>query len=933
MPQTAADIEATKRAMAGLDSKPLSTRQKLEAISSARGPIERLAFELSGMGPLFDIGGEQAPLTQRLFGGQSGPGVTAVDAALKLAPLGISVLGGGLLSAAAKPLAGRGLGLLTDIAVGAGSGAAGGATQAAVQEQPIAPSAAAGGLLGAGLGAGVWSISGAGRRLAAAYAARPGREAFPKIADLDAAIPFTSLEKSENLTRAQSAREAFRKHIPLGEEESIKRANPVLWSRAIGEARRAAARSTEPGALGGEEVQVDAIRRAWGNAFRIQNDKLRRNSLDAVRHYWGVYVTRLGTNLARDPEFGPYGARFGDLIRRTEQLGDATEGAIHNNIIKPLWRGVPKHEEELIDAVLAGESGQLSSQGMAVVKRWRELADEGFSEMKGAGLMEEVSEHHPAVTGGQQEMFPELPRAETGKWSIVPIQYRTNYVPYYRDPAGVAKLMQKGSPERAAFLQKIIERGDADNPQAAGAFLDEMLGGDSHWTPMHIRTGPMQHERELAYGLPRDRNARRWMERWSHDYSRRIASAQVVGGQDEAIKQLVKDMQEAGFAKGAARVQRIWQSYVGRPPADVAQMMPLARTARSGIAINMLGPRTGILQMLQLANPVARMGLKRTLEGIAAGFRNPELRGAADEVGALLPSRHLLTAEEPVEALGRMWVEYATWMPHGDRAARFFSALTAGVTAKQWAREYWQLVPKMGTSVPKMGIGATLKYVGIRNPAERAAILKNRLENTLGIPIEHVLESQGDLPIESVMAAMRNGAHDTQFANTILDLPEARRTGAGQLLYMLKTYSKQQSSLFGRMVADAKRGDTAPIARFLLAYPTLYVAVKPLLDFFSNKDAVDEADAEALSKAQEALMGALQTGMFGGLGDFLTQMSASDPGRVLGWAAGPVASTAAGTVADVGKLATTGDVMPLVKRATPRAVRNLWERIQTGLEE
>lgn len=936
MPQTPLDIEAFKRAMRESESKKPRNRRGLTAQDLEQGPApasDRLAQLVRSMLP--DLGGEQTPLTQRMFGGDTGFIAGAVDKALKIAPLAVGFGTGAGLNALTRPLQSKGLGLLADAGVGAISGAASGATQAAIQEQPIAPSAAMGGLLGAGAGVGVWSITGAGRRLAAAYAARPGRGAFPRIAQLDEQIPSISLESTENVTRAQAARAAFRNLVPAHAAEEIKRTNPVLFARAVSEARRAAKASTSEIPPGSLEIEGDTARRMFDGAFRIQNDRLRYGSVSAVRHYWGVYVTRLGTMLARDPEFGPYGARFGDMIRRTDQLGDALEGALHTNVIRPLWRGVPKAGEERVDAILSGRGGQGSSQEMAIVKRWRELSDEAFDEMQGLKLMEEVSPTHPAVTGGQQDLFPDMPREATGKWKIVPIQHRTNYVPYYRDPAGIAKLMKRGSPERNAELQKIIGRGDADNLTAASEILDEMLSADSHWTPLHIRTGPMQHERELSYGLPRDTNAKRWMERWAHDYSRRIASAQVVGGQDEALKALTNEMREAGFAKGAARVERIWQTHVSRPPADVARMAPIARAARSFVAVNMLSPRTGILQMLQLANPAARMGLKRTLEGIAAGFRNPALRDAADEVGALLPSRHLLTAEEPVEALGRMWVNYATWMPYGDRMARFFSALTAGVTAKQWAKEYWRLaqMPRMGTSVPRTGIGAGLKYVGIRNPAERAAILGNKLENTLGISVKHVLETEGELPIESVMAAMRNGSHDTQFANSILDLPEARRTGTGQLLYMLKTYSKQQSTLFMKMVADAKRGDTGPIARLLLTYPALYASVKPFLDFFSNKDAVDEADKEALERAGDALMGALQTGMFGGLGDFITQMSASDPGRFLGHVAGPVASTAAGAATDVWKLATEGDYMPLVKRATPRLVRNMWDKAKTKMEE
>lgn len=876
--------------------------------------------------------GPQSALTERMFGPEESAGSRAANIALGVAPYAAGWGAGALVAKPAAALAGRiGAPVLGDLITGAVSGAAGSAPMAAADEEPILPAAAMGGVMGAGFGLGVWGLTKAGAKLAAAYASRPGREAFPRIAELDEVIPHIDLEVREAASRAGAARKAYRKLVPEGTDlVKMKRSNPVLFARARASAREAArtakGTSSPLDDLDTEGLTLHNIRDA---VFRVTNDSHKRKSFSALSTLWNSYVTRLSTTLMRDPKYGTQGRELANHITRIHELADHLEGRIRNNIFDPLWRNVPKAEEEIIDSVLHGTGGRVGAQGMAVVKRWRELADEAFDEMKGLKLMEEVSATHPAVTGGQQELFPEIAKeaAKAAKgWRIVPLQHRSNYVPYYRSPAGMAKLMRNGTPERKAFLQDLIDKGEASTMKEAGDLLDEIVGGERHFSPLHIRTGPFQHERELTLNLPRERNAKRWMDHWIHDYSRRAAQAFVVGGEDEAVKGLVKAMEDGGNFAGSEALNRVWQNFIGRPPRDVARMMPLARKVRAGVAVTMLSTRVGLLQVLQLSNTAARMGIRGTLEGVVAGWRNPVLREAAQETGALLPSQHLLSIEEPISQIGRWWIDNITLMPRGDRLARGLSAVSGGVMAQRWAKEFWKLAQADAAagspSLARTGVGAALKYAGVRNRAERMAILQRRLEETLGIPIKHVLETKGEVPINTVMAGMRNASHNTQFANTILDMPEARRTGAGQFLYMLKTFSKQQTPFVLKLASDAVKGDTGPLARYLITYPTLYAAVKPFLDFLGSRDAVDEADEETMEKVRAVLEGALWTGVFGGMGDFINQMGSSDPGKALfNYGVGPAIAQGVGTVGDVGTLVTEGDAGPLIERWTPRVLR------------
>lgn len=885
------------------------------------GPIGKAAMGLIA-DPMLDLFGPQSALTNKLFGGEENFGTHAADVGIKLAPLAAGLLTGGAASAGMEAM-GVGGSLLADTAIGGLSGAAGGAASAEVNQTPVAPAAVAGALGGAVLGLGVNRLSSAGAKLAAAYAKR--NTEFPLIAELDQTIPHVSVDQIEVSARTDAARQAFRARVPAGSaKESI---DPIIWKRALSDAKQAAMKDNT--ATSDLEMEGDFINRlaqkVMGRSSRVQNPDFMNNTLDVIKQKWGQYVTRLEVTLSRDKAaFGTVGPKLADMIHRAEELKDPLEGRLVQNVWKTMWHGVPKEEEEIVDSVLHGEGGQLSTEGLAAVKRWRDLRDLTYKEMSDLGLQEEVR-MGPAASTRVPSPFsdfsstgaqPEFPAPAAPEWKTVPLQYRTNYVPYYRDPAGMARLAQRGTKEHEAYIQKLISDGEADNRAHAEQLLYDALDTEKHGSPLQIRSGPMQHERELALEFPRVRNAKQWSRQYFHDYARRTSQAKVFGPQDEEFIKLRDQLKAEGG--DVDRLDRLFRIYVGRPPVDVTRMAAPARAARTLNTMTLLGPRVGILQLLQLSNTAGRIGVRHTLEALVAQWRNPELRAAAEEVGALLPSEFLLTDQEPVNKLGEWWINNVTQMPHGDRAARSVSALAGGVAAKKWAQEYWKLAQAdaaSGTpSLARGGAGAALKYVGIRNPAERMAILQRRLEETLGIPIAHVMKMEGELPIESLMSAMRSASHNTQFANTLLTMPEARRTGWGQFLYMLKTFSKQQTPFITKMTSDAARGDTGPLVRYLLVYPALYTAVRPYLDFLAGKDAVSESDADAMEKVVEVLQGSMYTGIFGSMGDFVNQMAASDPGKLMGYAAGPAISNAAGTIADVTK-AVQGDAAPITKRA------------------
>jgi hypothetical protein len=875
--------------------------QFIAAASSGPGnaPLAQITSAAMGLAaePILDMFGPQAPLTDTIFNGTDNFGTRAVDAVIKLAPLAVGIGAGSVAFRVAGKIAAP---LAADILSGAAAGVAGGAAEAVVRQRELAPSMVFGGVLGAAGGAVVGKLSKPGRELAKQYAGRPDVSRLPDINVLDETIPHVPVETLEILARRRadvadrarkSASEAFRRIVPAGgTKETV---HPAVWRMARKEAATAARAIRSDTSLEGEG---EAINRMFSRVLEnVKNHEL----LQALKSVQSTYVTRLSVTLARDKKaFGTVGGQFADRILRNEELKDHMEGRLVDDVLRPLWRGVPKYEEELIDRVLHGEGGRLSNEGLSVVGRWREIADHWFKQGSELGLMEEVTAGHPAAiaaAGGSRFQATMVPAPEAGPIvrtivqsamgnvpKTVPLQYKANWVPYYIDRKAMGQLATKGNARRSAFLQKLVKDGEADNIREAERLLEELLEVPHAGTSLHIRS-PFQHERQLALQLPRERNARVWMRRAAHDHARRLSQAKVWGPQDELFYEMKEQLKQQGG--DVERLEKLFRVYVGRPPKGTGfEFAAAGRSARAASTVTLLGPRVGLLQFMQLANTAARTGIKTTAEAIVAGWRNPELRLASEEVGALLPSEHLLTTTEPVGRLGEWWIKFVTQMPRFDRAVRQVSALAGGLAAKDWAREYWRLAQAdaaSGTpSLAQRGLmGRAGTGLGLRTPAARMMLVRRRLEEGAGIPVSDVMKHEGELPIELVQTAMRNVSHKTQFASTIMDMPEAwRTTGKGRFIYTLRTFAKQQSAFVTQMIDDAVRyGDTGPITRFLIMYPTAYHFAKPYLDFLSGREFVSDADQPTLDRVRNALSGAMWTGMWGGMGDFINQLSGRDP--------------------------------------------------------
>jgi hypothetical protein len=878
------------------DKHKLSLRGELDEPLPEKDPVEEGRLLIRWFSDLPN----DTPLTEKLFESLP-PGLTigphqipvrqTANIATKLAPLAAGFLGAGAAAPVGGALIGAGLspGLAATLglaAEGALGGASYGATNALVEQKPFLPEVGMGAAFGAVGGAAIGRVSSAGAKLEAEFAKRAsGPLDLYEIARTTPNMPAKRLA----LSRERAAQAAFRDVVPEG--GTLESAGDVLWERAKAKARESAGKAwqfeDDPNVVG------EALNGFAKRIFRVSKPKAQPGLFDQLKTGWGMWVTRAANSLRRDETAFPKGIghEMATLMERTTALQERYEGELVNRMNKML-HGLPEDELKsgLFNFLTNRSGGRVSAGGAAAAKAWRQMSDDMFRALDERGVRELAPPTHPA---GQGELFPDVVERANMKlameedksgWKMIPIQYRQNYVPHYRDPKVVSRLSRSSSTRRN-YIEQLIDSGHAADESEAGALLDQMLRESDRGVPLEIRGGIAQHTRELLLNIPAVTDARVWMRRAIHEHAKRAAEAHVFGGSDQTFRDLLGQLREAGG--DVSRFDRLFRLFVNRPDPMDKKWGGIVTGTGNAMNVMYLGPRVAPLQLMQLSNTAARFGWRSVMEGIAGAVRNPGLREMVEQSGATLPSFHLQTGDiDAAGAFGRWWMETVTQMPKFDRGVRIVSAIAGGIEGQRLAQ--------------KLALTPFNK------------VLVRRLEY-LGLDPERILAQGGKLRREDIMVAMRNAAHNTQFASHVLDMPERWRTPAGRLIFKLRTFAKQQTPFIGKLVGDAMRGDPAPLVRYLLTYPTVYAAVRPLLDMLSTRPVMDDADQDMSERIYNALSGAAWAGMFGGLGDFINSALSTDKSRLMSMPLGPAAATAVGITSDVAQLG-KGNAVPIVQR-------------------
>lgn len=736
----------------------------------------------------------------------------------------------------------------------------------------------------------------------------------PKIGDLlvETEAVASRARTVAALSRGTAAREAYRKIIPENLPHEL--APPELQRQAIAAARIAAWKASS-----GFEVAIPndpnaalALADKFQNrALRTVNSVLDHKFLDAGRALWQHGITRFEQAARKYPAIwgAEAGPKLASLINRAELIRDRHEGNYLGWAIEHMLKGMTPQEAMALGDVVEGKV-KPTARTAELAQKFRTWANWLWQDGRDSGLTMKVP---PTHSMGQGELFPDAVlvankiATDDGSWVEVPIQYRSNYWPRFRNQSALRELHapERGaaaSTRRIAALRQIMDTHKV-NADTAKEMLDFALQ-DAGPESIYLRGANLQHSRDDLLdqiGVPYEKDARKVIVHYLHIAAKRTADAAVFGAKDQKLVELRALLEKEGgdltaFDRFTTRfLGRSGKPFVEHSLAADRVGQGSAQVANTIMTPTLIGtPRLAALQILQLSNPAAAFGWANTAKGIAVALRDPEMRRVVEATGALLPTRHLTWDTDAASAFTKWWVDHISMMSPADRFVRVASSVAGGLHGVEVAERY-----------------AANKYApGALGRVRKAA--DERLMRYLNIAPEKVLEQGGKLTSEQVKTAMMSASHETQFPSHMSDMPAEWKSPIGRWVYKFRAFTKQQSPFNARLMNEAIRGNVGPLARYLATFPVLHEAARPYMDYFSGRgDSPLTADEQEMADKLRSL---LYTGMLAGLGDAVNLASSTDAGRILGWALGPVASNTALWTVDVAKAA-QGEPQSLERRA------------------
>jgi hypothetical protein len=275
---------------------------------------------------------------------------------------------------------------------------------------------------------------------------------------------------------------------------------------------------------------------------------------------------------------------------------------------------------------------------------------------------------------------------------------------------------------------------------------------------------------------------------------KRIEIAREFGAEDQLMYKLTKDMAKQGHDEQYAL--EAYRAFADKAPVKLRNLAGAARTLNMWSLLS----TTGIVQIAQHSNIIALTGWKNYIQGLAIAFKKqPVTAEWAARTGAYM--QELLHDVIPFgdRGLGTFWAK-VIGLEQMDKANRIIGAIAGRFHADDIAAKYAkELIPK------------------------EIAILERQLSR-LGLVPNEVKASGGVLTEAQRTIAGQQASLFTQFRGSVLDMPLARQSSAGQFIYLFKNFAIQQTRFVGRLIQDARDGDTRPLTRYLTATGTLTAA-------------------------------------------------------------------------------------------------------------
>jgi hypothetical protein len=475
---------------------------------------------------------------------------------------------------------------------------------------------------------------------------------------------------------------------------------------------------------------------------------------------------------------------------------------------------------------------------------------------------------------------------------------REMYVPHYYSETAIREVLD--DPVKMDEAIKIfINRGYAETKEDAANVVRAYLR-----QPAEFRGGPLQHTRELDQLIQGgyEKDLRKVGARYFYSAAKRLKAAEHFGADDELFtKELLPRIAAEG---GNAQVaNNLYLAFADTVDPKFRELSKLTGTLH---AITLLST-AGIAQPSQLANVVARTGWTNTLKSMIHTMK--DWRGSrrfAEHTGAIIDSIHQDMSIDSPSDLSKVWLR-VIGLEHLDRYNRVVAALAGRFHSQELAERLAK------GNLKGYQLNKTLRYL-----------------QKYGIDGDSVFKQGGKLTADQMRVAGYKTAKDTQFATSVLDMPEFRTTPAGRFMYLFKSFAFQQARFIkDELLEEAKLGNMGPTNNYMAVSLGVGSVMGPAIRGLKGRE---EPDDPLLVEIENwATVGAF--GMYWDAGRAMWH----GPSSVVNWAAGPTFSEllqlGTSDVAGIGRgVIREGepDFGPLVRHLVRRApligpkLHNLW---------
>lgn len=531
----------------------------------------------------------------------------------------------------------------------------------------------------------------------------------------------------------------------------------------------------------------------------------------------GRFVLRaVMPGLSHIRRMGPVGQQLGKELEDWWANSLMRAGSDTEIALKAM-RGIPNDQIENVAHVLEGHAAPVSPLVAQAAPTLRKLLDEYKNDLERYGT---------------RMVIP-----ETG--DVVQFKGRPDYYPHWITEHSIKQTLE--GPERAAALKRLRDAHLASSQREAEGLLLAMSQAPRD-LDLRSRFYFPQFARELGMG-GYDLNARRTLPEYFLRMSRQIEFAKQFGGQNERIVGMLNTMAEQGH--DARTAYDIIRAVVGRSP---RRYRALVSTLRTLTGVSFLST-AGLIQPAQTANTMAHFGYLNTLAGLGAIFN----RAQRDEVlraGVALGQTVQDLNPEKGDFL-HFWTRMIG-LQGLDKANRIVAAWAARRAAPQWAEQFAE---------------------------SQSPRLARRLMQ-VGLDPKQVLEQGGALTDQQLRRAMLFGSEKlTQFSTGALDLPAARNSDFGDMAYLFKSFALKQGEFTAGLLNQARRGDVAPLLRYLSGLASLGFITAESVRYLHGKEPPDEGQLRVWDNLATA----------GGMGIFADAWNSMDSGpeRIASFIAGP----------------------------------------------